>query len=131
MENGAELEIYIQRYETFRHLDKMRYHAQNITILLGTLFAGYAAQLKGDYHPAAGLVTGLIIISFGFTMRRITKGIVSNSIVLKEIGDKIGDTRLPIASAGWNTANFWTSSLTLLIGTALAAYSTLDWVEVV
>ena len=122
-EKSAELEVYIQRYETFRHLDSMRYQVQNITVLLGTLFAGYAVNEGGDYPPILGVVAGVILISFGITMRRITNGIVSNSKVLREFGQKIGDNNLPITSNDWRTANFWTSAITILIGIGLAVWS--------
>ncbi len=122
-DRSAELEIYVQRYETFRHLDSMRYQVQNISILLGSLFLGYAANEGGDYPPLIGIVAGLILISFGFTMRRITDGIIGNSKVLYEFGQKVGDSNLPIASNDWKTANFWTSTITIVVGVSLAVWS--------
>jgi len=123
MTDTNEMEIYKQRYETFRHLDSMRYQVQNIAILLGTLFAGYAASLDGSFHPAFGLIVGIIFMSFAFTMRRISSGVVANSKTLKEFGEKIGDTALPEASLGWRTATFWTTLATFLIGAGLVIYS--------
>ncbi len=123
MSRSAELEIYVQRYETFRHLDKMRYQAQNIAILVGTLYAGYLAGSDGDFIPALGIVVGAFLMAIAFTMWRISQGIVANSKVLAEFGGKVGDASLPIASTGWRTATFWTTALTLLVGLGLAAFS--------
>lgn len=124
MTKSNDLEIYVQRYETFRHLDHMRYQAQNIAILIGTLFSAYVSGVKGDFHPILGLIIGIILVSLSFTMIRISQGIVGNSKVLKEFGDKVGDTKLPIASLGWTTATFWTTAVTFIIGLGLAVYST-------
>lgn len=123
MSKSAELEIYVQRYETFRHLDKMRYQAQSIAILVGTLYAGYFTGLDGDFIPAFGAVVGALLMAIAFTMWRISKGIVANSKVLAEFGEKVGDANLPIASTGWRTATFWTTILTFIVGLGLAAYS--------
>ncbi|MEP0189763.1 MAG: hypothetical protein ABJP70_01195 [Erythrobacter sp.] len=123
MSGSAELEIYVQRYETFRHLDKMRYQAQSIAILVGTLYAGYLSGSDGDFVPAFGAVVGALLMSIAFTMWRISQGIVANSKVLAEYGEKVGDASLPIASTGWRTATFWTTILTFFVGFGLAGLS--------
>jgi hypothetical protein len=123
MAESNEMEIYKQRYETFRHLDGMRYQVQNITILVGTLFAGYITNQEGAVHPIFGLVVGSILVTFAFTMRRVSKGIVANSKVLKTFGEKIGDTTLPEASMSWKTATYWSTLITFFIGAGLILYS--------
>lgn len=123
MSRSADLEIYVQRYETFRHLDKMRYQTQNVAVLIGTLYAGYLSGIGGEFVPAFGAVVGALLMATAFTMRQISKGIVANSKVLAEFGRRVSDENLPIASTGWRTATFWTTLLTLVVGLVLAAYS--------
>jgi len=62
-------------------------------------------------------------MSFAFTMRRISAGIVANSKVLKDFGAKVGDTTLPEASLNWKTSTFWTTMVTFFIGAGLFFYS--------
>lgn len=123
MTNSNDLEIYVQRSATFRHLDQMRYQVQNVAVLLGALFSGCIASLDGRFEPVFGAIVGILLTSLGFTMLRISNGIVSNSIALKEFGEKVGDTDLPVASLGPRTATFWTTFVTFLVGIGLLGFS--------
>ena len=88
------IEIYKQRYETYRYLDRLFW--QMFQIAIGAI-AIVAAILKiGTSDPAIpfGLIS-MLWIFIGGAMLRQRDGIRSNHFALKKAADAIGDTDIP------------------------------------
>ena len=68
-----EIEIYKQRYETYRHLDRLRWQMLQIAIGVGSLILAFA---RGGCKPDwwIFLVVGLLLIIFGSAMLKIGHG---------------------------------------------------------
>ena len=70
MSDEAALEVYRQRYETFRHLDNVRYQAQNLAVVfVSALIAGLSSgniKLEWWAFGLSGLVTLLLSPLFVF-----------------------------------------------------------------
>ena len=106
MEDGHKV-IYEQRYETYRHLDNLRWFIFQIAI---SVVAGILALQGQDQMPSI-LPIGLLLFSSGLLIAKINNGIDENNIVLRDAGIKIGDTSIPdpsgrnkCQSVSWLTA---------------------------
>ena len=69
-----ELEIYKQRYETFRYLDRLRWQMLQIAVIVGSLILAYG---KDESEPARWVlaVVGALLTILGSTMLKIRHGI--------------------------------------------------------
>jgi len=85
--------IYEQRYETYRHLDKLRWFIFQIAI---SVIAGILV-LKNPGQENNIFAIGLVLFSSGILMAKINYGIDKNNIVLQDVGEKIGDDSIPIS----------------------------------
>lgn len=110
-----QIEIYKQRYETYRHLDRLRWQMLQIAVGAGSLilaFAGSASEPDCWVFAAAGLM----LIIFGSVMLRIGHGINMNSKVLSEAASAIGDVGIPPISKRWNSVSFWVACILIVLG---------------
>ncbi|WP_337660568.1 hypothetical protein [Anderseniella sp. Alg231-50] len=120
----SDIEIYRQRYETFRHLDRLRWQMLQLLIALGT---AVTFVLRTTSAPSQwwffGLV-GAILGTIGFVMFRINSGARQNGRVLSQIGKRIGDDSIPNVSGKWRTTSHWTAVLIVCvaIGCLIAAF---------
>lgn len=107
------LEIYRQRYETFRHLDRLRW--QMMQLLVAVLSAS-ALVYRSSPNGVGGWFWGFLGLAFltiALVMTRISHGIARNGDVLREFGAKVGDDRIPDARDRLRSVAHW---LTLAIG---------------
>lgn len=95
------LEVYRQRYETFRHLDKLRWQMVQISVATAPIILAFGAKQNGAPAWWVYLTAGALLIIFGFVMEKIRKGIIANAVVLSKFGTMVGDTSIP---AGTNRA---------------------------
>ncbi len=107
-----ELEIYRQRYETYRHLDRLRWLMLQIVVGAGSLILVFA---RGGSKPEWWVfaVVGLMLMMFGVVMLRIGHGIKMNGQVLSKAAALVGDADIPSVSEWWKSVSFWIS-LTLI-----------------
>lgn len=96
MADPNDLEIYKQRYDTFRHLDRLRWQMFQIAVGAAALILGFKGNLSLEWGSWVGV--GLLFISLGYAKLRIGSGVVMNSKVLREFGAKIGDANIPEAT---------------------------------
>lgn len=111
MEN--EVEVYRQRYETWRHLDKQRWQLVQFLIAIGS---GTALILRVTPDAANGLfwiLIGSAILYIALAMNRISEAIRGNGAVLKSAGEAIGDTEIPDVSDMNKSVGHW---LTITVG---------------
>lgn len=83
--------IYEQRYEVYRHLDKLRWFIFQIAI---SVIAGILV-LSNPEQEFSIFAVGLVLFSSGLLMAKINSGVDKNNIVLRNVGVKIGDDSIP------------------------------------
>lgn len=88
------LEVYRQKYETYRHLDRLRWQTPAILFAAAAII-GVTTE-KGD-SPSWWVL--LLFATFSgccwYLMRRIRGTINRNTTVLQEVGEYIGDDQIP------------------------------------
>ena len=115
MATNGELEIYKQRYETFRYLDRLRWQMLQIAVIVCSLILAYG---KEGSEPARWVfvVVGVLLTIFGLTMLKIRHGIIMNNRVLHKAATRVGDTEIPDAAKWWKSAGWWISFALIGIG---------------
>ena len=116
-------EIYRQRYETFRHFDRMRFQLLQILVAVG---AAAALFFRFQTTPAewwAFTLIGLMLLLIGNAMSKVSNGLWRNNEVLHDIAVKIGDNGIPKSVSKQKSVSYWISlfvqtlgGLSLLIG---------------
>ena len=115
MATNEELEIYKQRYETFRYLDRLRWQMLQIAVIVGSLILAYG---KDESEPARWVlaVVGALLTILGSTMLKIRHGINVNNQVLHKAATRVGDTEIPPVSKCWKSIGCWISWALIGIG---------------
>ena len=121
------VEIYRQRYETFRHLDKLRWQMLQILVAVGSAFALTirATPGKTDWWLLMSIGFALGIISF--VSFQINNGIRKNGIVLREVGKKIGDASIPDTSQKRLSSSHWVSVFIMIIALGFFTYGFVEY----
>lgn len=107
MDPADRQQIYTQRYETYRHLDRLRWQMFQLAVVMGSgvLAFGKATEAAPEWWVLA--TAGLLFASFGIVMERIRHGIARNGEMLKVAAEHIGDTGIPIAAPWRKNISFW------------------------
>lgn len=118
MADPNDLEIYKQRYDTFRHLDRLRWQMFQIAVGAAALILGFKGNLSLEWGSWVGV--GLLFLFLGWAKLRIGEGIVMNSKVLKEFGGKVGDANIPEATK--HGISFWIARILMILGAGCVLY---------
>lgn len=112
--------IYEQRYETYRHLDKLRWFIFQIAI---SVIAGILV-LKNPEQEYNIFAIGLVLFSSGILMAKINNGIDKNNTVLQNVGVKIGDDSIPTPNKNgkYKSVSWLIAYSLILIGTGILLY---------
>ena len=115
MATNEELEIYKQRYETFRYLDRLRWQILQIAVVICALILGFG---KNGTKPESWVFVpvGVLLIIFGWTMLKIRTGINKNNQVLKKFATQVGDTDIPPVSKWWKSIGCWIPLVLIFLG---------------
>lgn len=116
MATDDELEIYKQRYETYRHLDKLRWQMLQIAVGAGSLVLAFGMADSSGPEWWILAVVGLLLVIFGFVMERIRHGISMNGEVLQKVGVLVGDVDIPSTTRWWKNPSFWIASTIMALG---------------
>lgn len=118
--------IYEQRYETYRHLDRLRWFIFQIAISIVGIIISLFSHLNGSMI----LGTGLILLSAGLIMLKINHGIDANNIPLREVAIKIGDKWIPNIHSRYKLqSTSWLISYSLIImGVLMSFYGILPFI---
>lgn len=122
MEQSKNVEIYQQRYETFRHLDKLRWQMLQIGIAAGSIVLAFG---KGnDTQPEwwTWVAVGVVLFISGLAMMKIGAGIKRNAEVLSKAGAMIGDTDIPVPTSKFSGVAFWIAFVMMLTGITFVIY---------
>lgn len=117
------VEIYSQRYETFRHLDKLRWQMLQILIAVAS---ATALLLRYSSNPVEWwffCLLGVALIVVGVAMYRIGQGIQANNLALKKAAKAIGDEDIPDISNFRRSVAQWIALLVGISGIALLGAS--------
>ena len=117
MTREADIEIYKERYETFRHLDKLRWQMLQLAIASSAAILSFGSN-GAVIHPWALSITGFVLISLGIVMEKISFGVWKNNKVLSEVGARIGDSEMPPQAKWYASASFMIALVMIFIGFA-------------
>jgi len=115
--------VYSQRYETFRHLDKLRWQMLQLAIASGAIATTVFSKPHTGELLWAICGFGILWLLIGFSMIRIQSGIKLNNIMLAEVGKQLGDTSIPVLRSRLNSASFIISLFIILVGSFLSLYA--------
>lgn len=115
MSEDTNIEIYRQRYETFRHLDKLRWQMLQIVVAVGSLSALVVRATDDPIEPWFYIAIGAILNLIALAIFRIDCGIRHNGRVLKEFGAKLGDEAIPDNAKNWRSTSVY---MALIVGLA-------------
>ncbi len=127
MTKKENVEIYNQRYETFRHLDRLRWQMLQIGIAAGSILIAFSDDSGGKIVWWALLTVGIVLLSSSVAMMRIGSGIKANAEVLRAAGLAIGDEGIKVAKSQWRGVAFWVALFMMIAGgicviTAISLY---------
>ena len=128
MATTAELEIYRQRYETYRHLDRLRWQMLPVAAGAGAAILAFA-RYRSEPVWWVFLGVGLLLVISGVAMLRIGQGINRNGEVLQKIAATIGDQDIPPVGKRLKSVAFWISWTMIGLGvicllTAICTFAT-------
>lgn len=121
-----DLEIYKERYATWRHLDTVRWQIVQILIALVSAAAAIASVKAIAIGWLFWIPVGLAVLAIAVVQHRVSKGIRANNTVLAEFGHKIGDTAIPDTSDARRSAVHWVTIVIGLAGVGLVGYGVAD-----
>jgi hypothetical protein len=114
-----DLEIYRQRYEAFRHLDKLRWQMFQLAVAGGPAVLAFGFTSNGGSNSLAMIVSGILVAVFAIVMLRIGHGISANGAALSEVGIRIGDHNIPKSSNWYSSVSAWIALVLLTVGVSL------------
>lgn len=121
-----DLEIYKQRYETYRHLDKLRW--QMLQIGIAVISAIFIFGKNDNTEPKwwVLVIVGLVLILLGVAMLQIGNGINKNGEVLRLIGNSIGDKNIPEKKLNCRSISFWIAVVMTVLGVGCCLFSIIN-----
>ena len=120
------IEIYQQRYETYRHLDGLRWHMMQIGVAAASIVFAFSNDSSSEPGWWSWVGVGVVLIFSSVAMLKIGSGIAANAAVLKEAGEKLGDVGLPGTSVKRNSVAFWIAVVMLMTGVASIFFPVLE-----
>ncbi|WP_217354183.1 hypothetical protein [Ruegeria arenilitoris] len=117
------VDIYNQRYETFRHLDKLRWQMLQLLIAIASATALVLRSTTGEIEWWFYFLLGASLMTLSFVMLRIGSGIRKNAVELKTAADAIGDHGMPDVSNEWKSIAHWIAVLVMGLGAFLVGTS--------
>lgn len=94
----AKIEIYKERYETWRHLDRTRYQIVQLSIALcAALVVGFeSGLLKSEYWLSGAASITLLLL--WRVLAKVNLAIQKNGEALRAFGLAVGDDQIPDVS---------------------------------
>jgi len=122
MTDNEAVEVYRQRYETFRHLDKLRWQMLQILVAIGTATTLILRSTSGPLAWWFFVLLGGALLVLAFAMHKINQGIRGNGKVLQKTGKVVGDDAIPDVSNPWRSVAHWLTIGTGTVGVVLLIY---------
>lgn len=89
--SDQDAEIYRQRYETFRHLDRLRWQMAQLLVAVLSAAALIFRTSPDGVGGSFWAFLGLAFLTIAVVMDRISQGIARNGGVLRSVGERVGD----------------------------------------
>lgn len=113
MDKDAALEIYKQRYEVWRHLDKLRWQLVQLLVAVFSASALVVRATEGAIEWWFTLALSASLIAIAFSMHRISGGIRGNQKTLQTAAKIVGDLDQPDVSKMGRSVYHW---ITVVVG---------------
>jgi hypothetical protein len=120
------LEIYRQKYEIFRHFDRLRWQLPGLTLAIGAIVLTLARGKDSMPYWWGFCIFGFICFFSSFGIHRIRKGIKLNHGNLERISELLGDPTIPKHTKKLG-ATWWLCFLLFLIGIATFGYGVFQY----
>lgn len=117
MNEVLHLEIYKQRYEVYRYLDRLFWQMLQLSAGILAIAATLGSTINATQLYWAVLGVGTVLTLLALAMMQIRRGITKNAIVLKAAAAEIGDTHIPAPRR--RGVSFWISLSVLILGVTL------------
>lgn len=117
--SDEQLEVYRQRYEVWRHLDKLRVQMIQILIAVGSGAALTIRLSPETAGPWFWILIGGSVVAIAVVMGRVSEGIRANNKVLKDAGIAVGDTGIPDNSNLNKSFMHWLTLIIAAVGLLL------------
>ena len=124
------LEIYRQRYETFRYLDNLHWFMLQIAVGGGAVATTFLSTSNQDAIWWHYVLIGTLFTAVSVSMLRIKSGARANNIVLREFGQKIGDTQIPENKSLTKSGSHWVTIAIMFLGLASIVFGLTTLFEV-
>ena len=119
------LEVYRQRYDTFRHLDTLRWQMLQTALATSGVVLAFGKDSIVAQAIWPWITVGAILITLGIARFRIDRGLASNGLALKAAAEKIGDREIPHPAIWPKSVSIWISLA--MIGVGLLVIATTPW----
>ena len=116
-------EIYTQRYETFRHLDKLRWQMLQLLVAVASATALVLRSTTGPMEWWFFAPLGFALLMIAFVMLRVGEAIRRNTEVLAQAAEAVGDHSIPDTSDKWKSVAYWLAIFVIFLGVGLLLYS--------
>ena len=116
MANPDQLEVYRQRYETFRHLDRVRWQMLQIAVAVGALVVTFGGSGTDGPEWWVLAVAGWLLTTLGLVMLRVNHGIKKNQEALIGAATSVGDPNIPPPGVGLKSRSNLAAASVLIFG---------------
>jgi hypothetical protein len=124
----AQLEIYRQKYDVFRHLDNLRWQVPTVVVSAASVLLGLGQGSQSSPTGWSLSIAGLLCFFGSFAIWRIRSGIKKNGAVLEEAAKAVGDQSIPEFKRGATFVLMW---LLCLLGFVGGVIGVLMWCHLV
>ncbi len=123
MTKENNIEIYRQRYETFRYFDKLRWQMIQILVAIFSATVLIIRLTGDDLQWWFYLAIGVSLVLLSWVMHNVNAGLKDNSIVLSKAAQAIGDDGIPDVSKKSTSVSYWITIIVGIVGIVMIIWS--------
>lgn len=110
------IEVYRQRFETFRHLNRLRSQMLQIAVAIGTFSLAFGNSSSDAPEWWIVQIGGVLLIGLGAIIEQINASMRDNHKVLSIVARVVGDTAIPDSFSRVRSVAFWVTVLLGILG---------------
>ncbi len=123
MTDENKIEIYRQRYETFRYFDKLRWQMIQILVAIFSATALIMRLTEGALQWWFYFAIGISLVLLSWVMHKVNEGLKDNSLVLSKAAQAIGDHDIPDVSKKLKSVSHWIVIIVGIVGALMVLWS--------